>query len=427
MLQVAVIGAGWAGLSAAVRTVQAGHAVRLFEMSHHPGGRAQSLASEHGGLDNGQHILIGAYRETLSLMRAVGVDPDRVLWRSPLVLRYPDGSGLALPDGHPALAFARAVLGATHWSLRDRALLLARALRWRVTGFRCDPLATVATLCAGLPDAVLRDLIDPLCVAALNTPVDQASGQVFLRVLADALFAGPGSADLLLPRVPLSQLLPAPAIAWLQAQGASFTWGHQVKRLTRNESRQGPRWAVDTVAFDAVIVATSAKEGARLIAPIDPVWSQIASNLRYEPIVTVWLRGDGPGWPQPMLALRAYADAPAQFAFDLGQLGGPPGLHTFVVSGAAGWLAQGLAATAQAVLSQARRSFPGRFDSPQALQTQRAERRATFACVPGLQRPPGHIAQGLAAAGDHVAGPYPATLEGAVRSGAAAAHAVLAA
>jgi squalene-associated FAD-dependent desaturase len=386
-------------------------------MAHQAGGRARSLASGEGRLDNGQHILIGAYRETLDLMRTVGVDTSAVLRRSPLELRYPDGSGLRLPSGHATLAFVRGVLGVQHWTWPDRLSLLRTAASWRWHRFECQQDQTVSDLCQHLPTPVIHDLMEPLCVAALNTPMNSASGRVFLKVLEDALFAGPGSADLLLPRVPLSTLLPDPAVAWLQARGARLHWGRRVMTVVPDQDR----WSVDGEAFEAVVLATTATEAARIAAPIDADWSRMACSLRYEPIVTVWLRDDSAiSAGCPMTALHSDSRSPAQFAFDLGTLGGPVGLHAWVVSGAAGWVEQGMAVTAEAVLQQARLAFPGRFQGPNALHHVRAERRATFACTPGLHRPPGLIAPGLAAAGDHVAGHYPATLEGAVISGKAA-------
>src|SRR4030095_5806490 len=84
----------------------------------------------------------------------------------------------------------------------------------------CDPALTVGQLSAHLPEAVRRELVEPLCVAALNTPADEASATVFLRVLGDALFGGRGAADLLLPRVSLGAMLPEPAAAWLARAGA---------------------------------------------------------------------------------------------------------------------------------------------------------------------------------------------------------------
>jgi hypothetical protein len=121
-----------------------------------------------------------------------------------------------------------------------------------------------------------------------------------------------------------------------------------------------------------------------------------------------------------MLALREGPDAPAQFVFDHGQLGGAPGRFAFVVSGAAPWVARG--GCAEAVLAQATREL--RWATPPVVDKVLTEKRATFACTPGLARPPACIAPGLWAAGDYLAGPYPATLEGAVRSGHAAAQGV---
>jgi len=209
--RIAVVGAGWAGLAAAVHLVQAGAQVQVFEMARRPGGRARQADGAAAGFDNGQHILIGAYSATLALMRRVGADPDTLLLRQPLALVDRAGHGLRLPPGAPLPAFARAVLGARHWPLADRLALLAAASAWLLRRFRCPPGWSVQTLCGGLPMAVQQQLIEPLCLAALNTPMDQASAQVFLRVLNDALFCGRGGADLLLPRAPLSALLPDPA------------------------------------------------------------------------------------------------------------------------------------------------------------------------------------------------------------------------
>jgi squalene-associated FAD-dependent desaturase len=414
-MRVAVVGGGWAGLAAAVRAVEAGHTVTLLEMAPHWGGRARAASHAGLALDNGQHILIGAYTHTLALMRRVGADPDRLLDRRPLVLRYPDGSGLQLPRGPALPAFVRGVLGARGWTWRERFALLAAAARWRASRFQAPQQQTVADLTRGLPARLRQDLIDPLCVAALNTPADQASAQVFLRVLHDALFAGPGAADLLLPRAPLSALLPDPALLWLQRAGARV---ETTRRVMAVEADAGG-WSVDGTPYDAVVLACSATEAGRLTAAVAPAWAAQASAFDYEPIVTVWLRSAGSRLDQPLTALRAGADAPAQFAFDLGALDGPAGMFAFVVSGARRWLDKaGLAGTAAAVLRQAETAL--RWQTPPQLLHQAAEKRATFVCAPGLVRPPASIAPSLAAAGDYIAGPYPATLEGAVRAGEAA-------
>lgn len=418
-MRVAVVGGGWAGLAAAVTAVDAGHSVTLLEMAHQWGGRARRVQADGADFDNGQHILIGAYTQTLALMRRVGADPDTLLQRLPLTLRYPQGHGLRLPRGPAVPAFVRGVLACTDWTWRERLALLRAAAGWGLRGFRCDPSLTVAGLCASLPARVRQDLLDPLCVAALNTPADAASASVLLRVLHDALFSGPGAADLLLPRQTLDRLLPLPAVAWLQAAGAPCLPGRRVQTLQPD----GAGWALDGERFDAVILACHAAEAARLTLAIAPGWSAAAAALRYEPIVTAYLQCDGARLPVPMMALHADDQvAPAQFVFDLGALGGPAGRFAFVISGAAAWVARGQAAVGDAVLTQAASAFDaGTWPTPPRLLRLISEKRATFRCTPGLDRPPATIAPGLVAAGDHVAGPYPATLEGAVRSGRAAA------
>lgn len=418
MKRIAVIGAGWAGLAASVRLTEAGQHVTLYDMSRTAGGRARTVEHQGLTLDNGQHILIGAYRRTLDLMRTVGVDPAAVLMRLPLALVTPDGRGLRLPPGPAVPAFARGVLSHRDWPFGDRLALLAHAASWGLRRFRCDPAWTVARLCRGVPERVMKELVDPLCVAALNTPAADASASTFLRVLRDALFSGPGAADLLLPRQALGSLLPEAAVSWLLGRGAAVHLGTRVQALAA-ESRT---WRVDGEVHDGVVLACTAVEAARLTASISPAWSASALGLCYEPIVTVTLACPGARFATAMLSLP---EGPAQFAFDQGAMGLAPGRFSFVISGAQAWIDRGLDAVTSAVLEQTRRQFAdGTWPTEPSAVATLAERRATFRCTPGLQRPAAVIAPGLAAAGDYVDGPYPATLEGAVLAGERAAGAV---
>jgi squalene-associated FAD-dependent desaturase len=415
--RLAVIGAGWAGLAAAVTAVDAGWQVTVFELARQVGGRARSLPGADPALDNGQHIMIGAYVRTLELMARVGVDTDRTLARSPLSLLYPDGTGLQLRAGRPAAAIAGAVLRARGWSWRDRLSFLSHAARWAAAGFRCDRSLTVGELCASLPATVRSALIEPLCVAALNTPATIASASVFLRVLRDALFAAPGSADLLLPRRPLSELLPEPAAAWLLHRGAQLRLGMRVQSLRSD----GGSWQVDDQPFDAAVIACPANEAARLARGSFPAWAERAAALPYEPIVTVYFECEGARLAAPMTALACSPTQPAQFVFDHGALGLAEGRFACVASGAGAWVELGLEATAASASEQLLSAFPaGTWPAAPKLLKAVAERRATFRCTPGLERPQAAIAPNLVAAGDYVEGPYPATLEGAVRSGEAA-------
>lgn len=410
-MNIAIVGAGWAGLAAAITAVQNGHEVALFEATKAAGGRARALPVHLPNgrtvmLDNGQHILIGAYTETLRLMRTVGVDETTALLRMPLALPFPDGSGLRLPNLPAPLDVLAGIALHRGWTLGERFGLMRAALRWKRTGFTCDARLTVAELCgdgSGIPPRVRAELIEPLCVAALTTEMRDASAAVFLRVLRDALFAERGGSNLLLPRVDLGALFPDAALCWLERHDPTIMhWGVRVHDLQ------------ELADFDTVILACPAWDAARLAQTVNPGWAQAAHELQHHAIATVHAWHPSARLVAPMLALRSHgADAPAQFVFDRGLLGGEPGLLSFVVSASAGERAD----IEHAVLLQARKELQLELQHVQTV----VEKRAAFACTPGLQRPAAQIAPRLLACGDYVAGPYPATLEGAIRSGIAAA------
>ena len=433
-MKIAIIGAGWAGMAAAVAATQAGHHAIVFEAAHALGGRARALQGTLPDgtpvmLDNGQHILIGAYSDTLRLMRLVGVKPDTALLSQPMTLLFPDNKGLRFPAWPTPLDALAGILSAQGWTLTDKLSLLRVATGWQWQGFQCDPHASVAQLCQRVSPRVMAELIDPLCVSALNTPAERASATVFLRVLKDALFGAQGGSRLLLPRVDLSALFPAAAAHWLARQGGQVQLGRRVQAI----AQQGTQWRVQDQVFDAVLLATGASESARALdglaqAATDSIakkilqWTAITRTLQFESIATVYAWAPGARLAHPMLTLRSNASqdpaaaAPAQFVFDRGQLDGPAGLLAFVVSASTG----DRDTLQTQVLAQACRQLGLTL---QPIQTV-VEKRATFACTPGLRRPPLQIAPGLFACGDYVEGPYPATLEGAVRSGLAAVAAI---
>ena len=427
VVKVAVIGAGWAGCAAAVEATRLGHHVSLFEASRTLGGRARRVDVMHKGkllaLDNGQHILIGAYSETLKLMADVGVNIPGSLLRLPLTLRFPDGNGLALPNLPAPFDALAGILTARGWSWLDKLSLLKVAIGWQLTGFKCGAQQSVTSLCKDLTPGIMASLIEPLCVSALNTPAERASGQVFLRVMQDSLFANKGGSNLLLPLSDLSTLMPNAAGEWLQRHGGEIKLGARVQSIKHDKSRwhlatqtsEGPD---ESNTFDAVILACPPVEAARLVQSSDlpcDAWLAQTQALQFEAITTVYATAPGARLDQPMLALQASDAHPAQFVFDRGQLGGPPQLLAFVISASVG----DSRALSKRVAAQAADQLG--LTDVQLLQTI-VEKRATFACTPGLQRPGMQLAQGLLACGDYVEGPYPATLEGAVRSGLAAAR-----
>lgn len=425
-MKIAIVGAGWAGCAAAVEATRLGHQVTLFEAARTAGGRARRVMATLNGaplaLDNGQHILIGAYSETLRLMRDLGADESAAFLRLPLTMQFPDGSGLKLPNWPAPLDALAGILTAGGWPWADKWSLLKVALGWQLSGFQCAPEKSVLDLCRGLAAGAMASLIEPLCVSALNTPAERASGQVFLRVLRDSLFAASGGSNLLLPRQNLSALLPDAALAWLAQQGGVLRLGVRVQSIMAANSAAHSGWLINTAnsreTFERVILACPPNEAARLVesaAVAADDWLVQARRLQHEALCTVYAQAPGVRLKQAMLALRAGPNEPAQFVFDKGQLNGPAGLLAFVISASTG----SSATLTEQVLAQAARQLG--LNDLQPVQTI-VEKRATFACTPDLKRPAARIAPGLLACGDYIAGPYPATLEGAVRSGLAAAQ-----
>lgn len=419
--RIGIVGAGWSGLAAAIALVERGYAVVVYEAAATPGGRARTVAIGGIDLDNGQHLLVGAYRDTLALMRRIGVEPGAVLDRRRLDLIL-HGHGrelrLALPPGPARVGLAAALLCARGLRMPDRLRALRAVARMRQ---RPDAELSVAAWlrACGQPPVLLDGLWAPLCLAALNVAPERASAAVFARVL-DETFAAAGSADLLLPRVDLGRLFPLPARDWLERHGASLRFGTRVRALNHEAGGWQVATAAGTETVDQVVLATDPTAGARLLAQ-HPAAADATERLRAlgaEPIVTVWLRYASSVRLDPPMTGRL--DGPAQWLFDRA-LSGQPGLIAAVISGDGPHMALDRDTLARAVVAQLGDRLPG---PPQVLGVVR-EKRATFACTPAnARRRPGPRGPlpGMWLAGDCVDNGLPATLEGAVRNGLACAR-----
>lgn len=427
--RVAVIGAGYAGLAAAVELAAAGRRVEVFEASRTLGGRARRVDAEGLVLDNGAHILVGAYRETLRLMRRVGVDLDRALRRHPLHLEYPGELRIAAPSWLPApLHMAWALLAARGLPLADKlaAVRFMRAIE--AQGFRLAQDITAAQLFAdyGQSERLCRYLWAPLCVAALNTEAERASAQTFLNVLRDSLAADRAASDLLLPAADFSQLFPEPAAAWLAANGGSLRRRCRVEALRRGEGGWTLTSDGETYGpYADVVLAVAPYHLPKLVdgLPLAELLETVAA-FAWEPIVTAYL-----AYPPEVrlpFAMVGVGDGHAQWLFDRGALCGQPGLIAAVISAHGRHEELGHDELCARIGSEIGRAV-GASLPPPLWQRVIVEKRATFACTPGLRRPPCATGvTGLHLAGDYVAGDYPATIEGAVRSGVNAARSVLA-
>jgi squalene-associated FAD-dependent desaturase len=400
--RVAVVGAGYAGMAAAVTLAERGVAVTAFESGPVPGGRARRVVSQGNELDNGQHILVGAYSELFRLMRAVGVPSDAVL-RLPLELRYPRRFHFRAQRFAAPFGLLAGLLFATGASPAERFGAIRFMNAMRRSAFRLERDLPVEELLKqhGQTGALAHYLWRPLCISALNTPPALASAQKFLTVLRDALFGDAGSSDLLLPRVDLSRLFPEPAAEFVRARGGEIRYGSPVRSLSELKPQ-----------FERIIVAV----GPHQLKSLVPALGQ---DYAYQPIYTCYLQ-----YPEqvkldfPMLGL---ADGLVQWVFDRGALLGERGRLACVIS------AQGdhqqmtleeLAATCHRELSQAIPGLPAPLWSRVI-----AEKRATIACTPGLKKISIETSiPGVYLAGDYTDPDYPPTLEAAVRSGIRAAN-----
>ncbi|MBR7792580.1 hydroxysqualene dehydroxylase HpnE [Undibacterium sp. FT147W] len=431
--KIAVIGGGWAGCAAAVTLTQNGHPVSLFESAKTLGGRARGVEINGLTVDNGQHILLGAYQQSLNLMKLVGIDLNTAFLRLPLQMIYPeheDGMHFVAPRLPAPLHMLVALWKATGLRREDKLALARFSSTARWMGWKLNTDCTVAELLQRFDqtDRLCRLMWNPLCIAALNTPAEQASAQVFLNVLRDSLGASRAASDMLLPRLNLSALFPEKAAEFIQRHGADATCSGAIKAIKKNDAS---RWIIQVNQqermFDGVIIATDASNAQRMLNEAGT--GMTLPPLTYEAITSCYLQyAQGTRLPRPMYTLL---DDPqqqrwGQYVFDRGQLhDDQSGLFAVVIS-APEEHQQDHQSLASAIARQLADSFQ-RPELANPLWHQIiTEKRATFSCTPSLQRPRNITGiPGLALAGDYTQGDYPATLEGAISSGICAATEVI--
>jgi len=395
--RVAVIGAGYAGMAAAVTLAARGVPVTLFESAQVPGGRARRIVSQGIELDNGQHILIGAYGELYRLLRTVGV-PDNALLRVPLEIRYAREFSfrrLSLPG---ALGLLGGLFTARGIAFKERLAAVRFIVGLRRSGFQLSHDVTVSALLsnAGQSGRIGHFLWRPLCVSALNTPPELASANVFLAVLRDTLGGEAEASDLLLPRVDLSALFPEPAARFVKQHGGEVRLRETIRNLADLRS-----------SYASVIVAVGPHQLRALLAE--------APQYSYQPIYTCYLQyAEDVRLPFPMIGM---ADGLVQWVFDRGRLMGEHGRLACVIS------AQGdhQQLSLEEVAARCHRELASAFSGIGSPQWSRviAEKRATVSASPGAKKMPQF--DGVLFAGDYTDRQYPPTLEAAVRSGVRAA------
>ncbi len=427
---VIIVGGGWAGLAAAVELAAAAIPVHLLEAAPQLGGRARSIQSHAMELDNGQHLLLGAYRETLQLLRRIGVNEREVLERTPLRLAVHRSQGmteLAAPPLPAPLHLLWALWRGRGLSHEERRAAIRFCLSAYRARFTATPDISVAQLLATQPRSLVEVLWEPLCLATLNTPLRDASAALFLATLRDAFSRRRRDSDMLYPITTLGAVLPAPAQRYLERHGGVVETRRRVRMLTlEGAAVTGVTTDDGAIAARHVVVATAPYHTRRLLAahpPLHGVNAQLA-QLDDEPIVTLYLR-----YPPAATLERnmvGMSGTLIQWLFDRGRLCGEKGLMAAVISGPGRHSAMTNEQLTAAVVREVADRYP-HWPAPRETLVIR-ERRATFRSSVGVEAlRPRHATAvtGLWLAGDYTDTGYPATLEGAVRSGVQCARRII--
>ena len=424
--QVAIIGGGYAGMAAAVTLAEQRIPVTVYEAGPVLGGRARRVDINGVALDNGLHILIGAYRETLRLIAQVHPAPASALLRLPLNWHVHQHLHLKAPKLPAPLHLAVALLTAKGASLGESfaAARMMRALRGMDFRLRQDTTVSELLRAHAQGPVLTQHLWMPLCVSALNTPPDIASAQLFLNVLRDGLNADRAGSDMLIAREDLSALFPQPAAEYVRAQGGAVLTGQRVSTFEPIDGGFAVTAGKETRSHSRVICALPPHQVAAFLVGITALSDTMAQvlALHYQSITSVYLQFDGRvRLPSPMIGL---ANGFAHWLFDREAICGQRGLIGAVISADGPHLALSQEALAQRVHEE----LAAQFGPLPPLQWQRVitEKRATFSATPGLPRPTQATPlKHFWLAGDYTASDYPATLEAAVRSGIACAQGIL--
>ncbi len=430
-MDVVIIGGGWAGLSAAVELARNGINATVVEASRQLGGRARPVrfqtprAAEGMHIDNGQHILLGAYKTILGLLSLLAIPEERVFRRLRLDLRLHDPHGIGVhlkaPPLPAPLHIIAALANAQGLTPIERLLAVRLALTIGRNRFSVHPDRHLIDYLRQhrQTQSLIRAVWQPLCLAALNTPAEQASTALFLNVLRGAFTSTRHASDLLLPITDLGNCLPEPARDYIEQHGGSVRLAARAIGIRIIDA------AVNTVLLERtsllvehVIIATAPKACMELLRN-QPLLADIVAKLdrlQAMPICTLYLQ-----YPEHVTLERDFLGllgGSTQWLFDRGRLTGERGLIAAVISGPGDHMKLTNENLISDVTAEISRYFP-HWPPPLRAKLIR-EKQATFAAYPevnGLRPDFATPVKGLWLAGDYTATGYPGTLESAALSG----------
>jgi squalene-associated FAD-dependent desaturase len=434
---VVILGAGFAGLSAAVQLVLSGHRVTLVEATSQGGGRARSFHDDRlqTNIDNGQHLMMGSYRETLRFLKSLGTDGLLLRQtRMKATMLRPDGASpiaMKCPRLPAPLHLAAGLVGMRGIGILDRLGALRAGLVLAQETSRPDDNETCDAWLerVGQTQAMRRAFWDPLIWGALNEDPLIASAAMLLAVLDRAFLGTAQDSTFIVPRVGLSELYVEPALKLIREHGAQVIMGDPCREI-QCDSDRGHCITLKSGKILRSRALISALPPHGLLPLLPPALAQDlifrdVAKLEYSPIVNLWVKIDRPLWSdQPFVGL---IDSPLHWIFDRTQIEakdrGESTLLSFTISGARVAMRDDPAQLQRLLEDEVRRFFGKR---PRILGFRAIkERRATIShAAKTYQRRPEceTPVRGFFLAGDWVRTGLPATIESAVQSGHVAAR-----
>jgi len=428
---VVIIGAGWSGLSAACHLVNRGHTINIFESSKQIGGRARSISLDgfvQPEVDNGQHLLIGAYHETLSLMRLISADINKLLKRQKLELNM---FGL-LDNGKkdklhlktynlpsPFHLFFGVVL-CPNLTITQKLRVIHFSLKLSSNTILNNGDISVAGLLSKYkqPDKLINALWEPLCLATLNTPIHEASAEVFITVLKMSLLGKQQDSEFLFTSKNLNCIFPEPAVNYLHQYNTAINLSSRATEIIiKNNSIEGVIVNNKLIPTKNLILAIPPYACTKLLSrhnELQNITKQL-SQIEYQPICTIYLQfPEDISLDQPMIGIWGTT---IQWLFDR-KIVNQNGLMAAIISTNGNHMSLDNASLIKQVQSELKILFP---DWPEPLNSKVIrEKRATFSCKVNISNNrPGNktTVKGLWICGDYTNTNLPATLESAVISG----------